>query len=503
MFKNLRFPVAVAALILIASIVNTVAAQGALVWSDEFDGPGLNDANWEIMLGDGTAYGLPAGWGNNERQFYTARPENVFVSNGLLHIVARREPFAGYGYTSARIRTLNKQDFLYGRMEARIRLPEGAGIWPAFWMLPTNSPYGGWAASGEIDIMESVNIATTIHGTIHHGDQWPGNVFSGGTLETGTNYAADFHNYAVEWSPDRLRWFVDGQLYHTETSPNWFSTLAPGNPRAPFDNAFHFLLNVAVGGNFPGPPDDPSIFPQEMLVDWVRVYDLQSAFGSQSHAVPGRIEAEDFDEGGNEVSYFDCDLSNNGGQYRPTDSVDIEASSDGGFNIGWLCAGEWMEYSVDVASGGCYWLLARVASQSTGGDFMIELDGNDVTGAVNVPVTGDWQNWTTVIKLVELPGDATDMRFINGSSADEYNLQWLQFVPVNESDTVEEGAVNLTECPDCPGPFVLDFDPNDPMVTECLAGPPAVPTASEWGMLLMCLFLGISGTLVYSRRVAS
>jgi beta-glucanase (GH16 family) len=244
--------------------------EWVLIWSDEFDGTSLNLANWEHMIGDGSAYGIP-GWGNNELQYYTDRPENVTVSGGNLSIIARQENFAGHSYTSARLRTRNKQDFLYGRLEARIKLPDGGqGIWPAFWMLPTPSTYGGWAASGEIDIMETVNVPTTIHGTIHHGGQWPGNTSTGGSTG-GFNFSDDFHVYAIEWDPDQIRWYLDGVQYFVVSSSTWFSTADPGNARAPFDLPFHFLLNVAVGGNWPGPPDGSTTFPTSMMVDWVRV----------------------------------------------------------------------------------------------------------------------------------------------------------------------------------------------------------------------------------------
>ncbi|MCA9256927.1 MAG: glycoside hydrolase family 16 protein, partial [Phycisphaerales bacterium] len=137
-------------LIAILAISSIASADQQLIWSDEFDGTTLNANNWSYQLGDGSQYGL-AGWGNNELQYYTSRPENIYVANGELHIVARQESFSGYNYTSARIRTENKADFLYGRIEARIRIPSTKGIWPAFWMLPTDSPLGGWASSGEID----------------------------------------------------------------------------------------------------------------------------------------------------------------------------------------------------------------------------------------------------------------------------------------------------------------------------------------------------------------
>ncbi|UCF43475.1 MAG: glycoside hydrolase family 16 protein, partial [Planctomycetota bacterium] len=240
-----------------------------LVWSDEFYGSRINYENWSHQLGDGTAYGLPAGWGNNEREYYTPRPENSYVSNGNLVIVARQESYQGASYTSARLRSFAKQDFLYGKIEARIKLPGTQGIWPAFWMLPTDWEYGGWAASGEIDIVESTNIADTIHGTIHYGGQWPSNTSSGGSYSDGNDFSDDFHTYAIEWEPTRIRWYIDEQLYHTETS--WWSS--GGSYPAPFNKPFHILLNVAVGGNWPGDPNESSTFPQQMLIDYVRLYE--------------------------------------------------------------------------------------------------------------------------------------------------------------------------------------------------------------------------------------
>lgn len=266
----------VSALLGLSACSSSVRAREGLIWSDEFNAPLIDATNWEHVTGDGTANGLPAGWGNRELQYYTDRPENSFVADGSLHLVARRESMAGYSYTSARLRSRNLRDFLYGKMEARIKLPSTKGIWPAFWMVPTESTYGGWAASGEIDIMESVNIATTIHGTIHFGGQWPKHTSSGGKLPGDTDYSTEFHTYAVQWQPDSLRWYVDDVLYHTETSDNWYSETAPDNARAPFDQPFYFILNLAVGGNFPGGPDESSSFPQQILIDWVQIYQLDT-----------------------------------------------------------------------------------------------------------------------------------------------------------------------------------------------------------------------------------
>lgn len=247
----------------------TAGSPKTPVWSDEFGGSTLNLSNWEPMIGDGSAYGLP-GWGNNELQYYTDRAVNISVSGGMLRIVARRENFGGRQYTSARIRSKGKRDFLYGRMEARMKVPAGQGLWPAFWMLPTSTRYGAWAASGEIDIFETVNLATNAHGTIHHGGAWPSNASSGGN--TATAAAAGFHIYAVEWEPDSIRWYVDGVQYYSRSSQDWYSEAALWNERAPFDEPFHLLFNLAVGGNWPGSPTGSTPFPAELLVDYVRVY---------------------------------------------------------------------------------------------------------------------------------------------------------------------------------------------------------------------------------------
>jgi hypothetical protein len=236
----------------------------ALVWSDEFDGTQLDTNNWTYqIMGDG---------GNNELQYYTSRAANSWVANGVLTIQANKENYTvdntTYNYTSARLRTAGKQDFLYGKLEARIKIPKGQGIWPAFWMMPTDSVYGGWAASGEIDIMESIGQANTIYGTNHFGGSWPNNTSSGGSYADGTDYSQDFHVYGIEWDTNAFRWYLDGQLYYTLTS--WWSS--GGAYPAPFNQPFHFILNVAVGGNWPGYPDATTVFPQQMQIDYVRVY---------------------------------------------------------------------------------------------------------------------------------------------------------------------------------------------------------------------------------------
>ena len=240
-----------------------------LVWADEFDDPQLDPENWFFETGDGSQYGIP-GWGNSELQYYL--PNNASLENGLLTIEARAESSNGFNYTSARIHTRDRFAFRYGRIEARMRLPGGQGVWPAFWLLPQSDQYGGWAASGEIDIVEAVNLGgaggNNIYGTIHYGGEWPNNVFSGETFLVSANTTTEFHTYAIEWDANEIRWYVDDVLYAMRNS--WLST--GGVFPAPFDQYFYILLNVAVGGNFPGNPDESTTFPVKMEVDWLRVY---------------------------------------------------------------------------------------------------------------------------------------------------------------------------------------------------------------------------------------
>jgi beta-glucanase (GH16 family) len=243
-----------------------------LVFADEFDGDRLDPAVWFFETGDGTdsTNALPAGWGNNELQWYL--PDNAEVSNGVLKINVRRESANGYGYTSARINTRDRFAFRYGRIEASIRLPAGQGLWPAFWLLSQDSPYGTWAATGEIDIMEAVNLKGTggnkVLGTIHYGGEFPDNVFTGETYTPSIDITAEFNTYTVEWDAMEIRWYVNETLYAVQNS--WFSTAAPFP--APFDQPFYILLNVAVGGNLPGAPAPDLALPATMEVDWVRVY---------------------------------------------------------------------------------------------------------------------------------------------------------------------------------------------------------------------------------------
>jgi beta-glucanase (GH16 family) len=242
--------------------------QWTLVWADEFDlpdGSPLNPEYWNYSIGTGNN-----GWGNNEWQFYTDRIENAFIEDGKLVVQAIEEQYQGAEYTSARVNTMGKADFTFGRFEARAKLPNTQGIWPAIWMMPTLSKYGDWPLSGEIDIVEMIGRdPALVHGTIHYGNP-KGDQTDSYFLPTLETFDQDFHVFALEWEPGEFRWYVDGEMYHKTTQ--WYTSDPDAPQGAPFDQSFYWILNVAVGGNWPGYPDESSEFPQRMMVDYIRVY---------------------------------------------------------------------------------------------------------------------------------------------------------------------------------------------------------------------------------------
>ncbi|MBW7888525.1 MAG: glycoside hydrolase family 16 protein [Bacteroidetes bacterium] len=227
-----------------------------LVWNDEFNEESIDRTKWNYQTGG-------SGWGNNELEYYTDRKENSYIENGNLIIEAKEENYGERAYTSARLNTAHKGDWKYGMFVIRAKLPYGKGIWPAIWMMPTNSEYGGWPASGEIDIMEMLgDNFRKVYGTIHYSGSSNNHLQSGGnfSLPQSDNFVEHYHTFIAAWDPSGIQWYVDSTQY--------FST-AHGQP---FDKEFHIILNVAVGGNWPGNPDVTTIFPQKMIVDYVRVY---------------------------------------------------------------------------------------------------------------------------------------------------------------------------------------------------------------------------------------
>ena len=251
----------------------TVARLTTLVWEDNFDVDGAPDSNrWGYDLGDGTEQGIP-GWGNEELQYYTDRPENATIQNGVLLITAREESFEGAQYTSARLSTKDLFEQQYGRFEARIRLPFGQGIWPAFWMLGADDDENPWPGAGEIDIMEYRGQEPTILiGSVHGPGYNGGDAISKEYTLENDRFDTGFHIFGVEWGPDFINYYVDDVLYN-QITPEDIEEETDGEGVWVFNKPFYILMNLAVGGTFVGSPNAETQFPQTMLVDYVRVYE--------------------------------------------------------------------------------------------------------------------------------------------------------------------------------------------------------------------------------------
>lgn len=269
-----------------------------LSWSDEFDGTELDASRWSKEH-------ACWGGGNNERQCYTDRTDNVDVVNGVLRLIALNETFTGpnfpgdsqqitQDYTSGKVLTEGLADWKYGRISMRAKPPEGQGTWPAFWMLAATDTYGStWPLNGEIDIMESINLGARCDdctgtdgenrttGTLHFGNNYPDNRQTGARtqLADNSNPADAYHVWSIEWGEGIIKWYLDGVLYSTKTSEDWFTSAAPGNANAPFDDSFYLILNFAFGGNYPEPFNETGVsdmsLPNQFLIDWVRVYQCE------------------------------------------------------------------------------------------------------------------------------------------------------------------------------------------------------------------------------------
>ncbi|MBC7842741.1 MAG: glycoside hydrolase family 16 protein [Gemmatimonadaceae bacterium] len=295
-----------------AQVRRPPSGQWRLAWRDEFTGPAIDTTRWGFDLGNGfyadSGRTFVSGWGNNELQCYTRSSENAYVRDGALHVRALQTPGGACAYSSARLKSRRADGTplfaqRYGRFEFRAKLPVGRGLWPALWMLPQDTTYGTWAANGEIDVMEARGqTPSTVLGTLHYGGRFPANTHTtvdyilprGGSI-------ADFHVYAVEWEPGRLRFLVDDVAYQTQRF--WWSSgrrdsnggVPPTNEAevhawpAPFDRAFYLVMNLAVGGDFPGNPDTTTVFPAELVVDFVRVYTRRRGVGALAPRGPGRL----------------------------------------------------------------------------------------------------------------------------------------------------------------------------------------------------------------------
>jgi beta-glucanase (GH16 family) len=577
----------------------SVAQGWTMIWSDEFDYQGLPDpGKWVYDAGGG-------GWGNNELQYYTEnRTENARVEDGKLIIEARKENYENSNYTSARLLTRGKGDWLYGRIEVRAKLPGGRGAWPAIWMLPTDWEYGGWPASGEIDIMEYVGYdPDVVHFTVHT-DAYNHSI---GT-QVGRSTILDdpennFYTYSIEWYPDRVEFFVDDAKYFTfnnedKTFSEW-----------PFDKAFHLILNIAIGGDWGGADGvDEALFPKMMEVDFVRVYkspetvfiegpelvapnehnvqyrldeiegwnyqwivpgdvniisgensssvivdwgcsegvlkcevdgdgfsqvieypvgiemselagpmffddneeglafslpemhsstyawnlpagvdivqgeathSIQANWGTQEgvvevvvanecldqetfslniyasgqypypdinqpHVIPGIINATQYDAGGSGVAYNDNTAENEGTGSRQNESVDTEFGDNGNPNVGWIEAGEWLEYTLEVEASSLYLVELRVASDvAQHGPVTFMVNGEN-RGEIQVQQTNGWDDFVSVQGEIALEEDDTVLRLNMGNGG--FNLSDIEFT-IDSSVTEEDPAFSVQVYP--------------------------------------------------------
>ena len=465
---------------------NLFSQNWQMVWSDEFTN-GIS-GDWVFETGAG-------GWGNNELQYY--RRENASVQNGQLVISAKREAFGGANYTSARMKTQGKKSWKYGKIEARIAMPSFQGVWPAFWMLGDNISSVGWPSCGEIDIMEHVNGGGEVVGTIHWSDPNGNHADYGGRTSTSIT---TYHTYAVEWNASSIKWFVDGVKYHEVNIANGI------NGTSELQNNQFILLNMAIGGNWPGFSIDNGAFPANMYVDYVRVYQdggtpQNPPSGSGVATVykdcnysgfAGSLAVGDFAYGalyakgiGNEdisslkvnsgysIELFEHDnftgasivfsgddacLVDNGWNDRTTSlkvraggttsfsrtiqaesysamlGVQLENTTDagGGQNVGYVDNGDWMAYNaINFPTSGAYTIEYRVASAG-GGRVSLDLNAGAIQlGAVNIPATGGWQNWTTVSQNVNVNAGTYNVGLYAQTGG--WNINWFRITKIGNA----------------------------------------------------------------------
>ncbi len=471
--------------------ISTTAIEWDIVWSDEFDGTEVDESKWNFQVGGN-------GWGNDEAQYYTDG-NNSSIENGCLIIEARQETIGGNEYTSSRMNNANKGDFLYGRIEVRAKLPSTGGTWPAIWTLPTDWIYGNWPDAGEMDIMEHTgNNLNYVFGTIHTGayNHQDGTQVGGGVLMD--DVVNTFHTYILEWYPDHLDWYYDDQIIFTyeneyQTFEEW-----------PFDTPHHLLLNIAVGGGLGGTIDHNGVWPQQMKVDYVRIYDFEIGAGDTiAPSIPTNLAAEvsgvvvdlswqtSIDDQYVEkyFIYQDNELIDSvsgtiysvnflsplteytfgvqardfGGNYSDTVTtiaitediepipipgkfeaedylnmlgMESETCTDigGGLNMGFIDEGDWLEYYVDVASDGEYFLTTRAASASQVGNFELLDEDENVLVTTQTPFTGGWQNWeSTVSTGFNLSAGVQKIQI--RALSEEFNFNWFA-ISTNPDDYI-------------------------------------------------------------------
>ena len=499
-----------------------------LAWSEEFHqgvGAKPDPAVWGYDTGGG-------GWGNGELETYVSDPEHAQIvaapgttDGQALQILATDS----HGYESVRMLTQGKKTFQYGFFEARIKIPYGQGIWPAYWMLGANIKQVGWPTSGEVDIMENIgkkswegHNLSSLHSAAPD-DPHPHANFTKNApydLPRGAAFHDGFHLFQMLWAKDSFSFYIDGTLYETRTPAEY------GKNPWPFNAPCFLILNTAIGGDWPGKPDATTVFPQRMLVDYIRVYQgtptvpaapkgltaepaeggqislswpgdiaattssvyrstkrgdrdaapyktgiaatsfletglapkvkyyytvaavnaagasprsreiaataapaVEAPHGGKPWPIPGTVELEDYDAGGEGLGFHDADGVNKGGAaYRPGDGVGIEDCTDlgGGYSVGWTAAGQWLRYTVTASAAGAYTVGFRVSAAGAGGRFHLEdASGRDLTGPITVTDTGGWQKWATVNAAVTLPAGRQVLRLVEDTGG--YDLNRMVF----------------------------------------------------------------------------
>ncbi|WP_096155583.1 carbohydrate binding domain-containing protein [Bacillus sp. FJAT-45066] len=450
-----------------------------LVWEDNFEGSELDLSKWSYDKGNGfydNSGTYISGWGNEELQYY--QEDNVRVSDGKLIIEGKKETASDdkgtYQYTSGKIHTQGKFSQKYGKFEARMALPEGQGYWPAFWMMPEEDKYGGWAASGEIDIME--NAGGTPHkvgGAIHYGGQWPNNTYTAKDyyFPAGQD-VTDFNVYAVEWEPGEIRWYVNGELF--QTLNNWSST-GTGNPTkfaypAPFDQEFYIILNLAIGGWYGGNPDGSTEFPGEMIVDYVKVYELtgrdylepvepvfdpEELPANAKEAIDGNyVYDKDFTKGITKISNAQ-ELENNWDKnfwnlvYLPdfngNASASVEAIEGKNFAKVDISQGGNQPYSVQLIQNvtlgkGRWYQLSFDAKSTANRNVNVKLGGGPDRGytayspSVDFSLTNEVQSYELAFQMQHETDIASRLEFNMGLNT---NPVWIGNVKVEEIDPVD------------------------------------------------------------------
>ncbi len=643
MKKNIA-RILIALLFIPLSVCNSQCYE--LFWSEEFNYTGFPDQDiWTYEVGGG-------GWGNNELQYYTEfDADNAWVENGVLTIKAIKENFGGREYTSARLITKDKFEYRYGRLDARIKMAYGQGIWPAFWTMGENFSDVGWPACGEIDIAEFTGGTATDNRIIanpiwdHNGSyaSYPGNVY----LESGI-FADDFHIFSLEWTTTSLRWYLDGVQFHvmTITDP----------ALSEFHKDFFILLNMAVGGNLPGAPDGTTVFPQAMEVDYVRLYKqdspplimgnstvaerssmlkyllpwsdswvynwtipedaellsgqgtneivldwgcadgelhcelsadcgtydislpvevqnqisgpmfvepeesgviftipqqagtsynwvfpedavlvegqgtdtlkvdwgnifskvsltLENSCGTSElnynileygqypypdpytpHSIPGKIEATDFDYGGEGVAYHDNTEANEGGGRRPDERVDTQASDNGNPNVGWVLAGEWLEYSIAVQDSGLYDVKLRVATDyASGGPFTFHVNGSQRSNPIPVPGTGGWGNFIS-LNAGTLLLDITDTILKVNFNSGNLNLGLMTFTKSTAKPVgVGEYEKNIDIYPNPATEYLHFGQTNEPFKYSVSSSNGKIMAEGDSGSIFKTGYLDLSG----------